>query len=952
MRVRAEGCSPFEQHPAAWPTARRRFLQRRIGLGAALVFACLWAGTVEADEGATSPLPPPRVRRLLGPGGTPLPAPDPVRSPQEAAAFAPPPRPAPAPVPFAPGFARAEDLVPGAAPVPVQGPTRGRAGAPAGPEDFSAGLPPEAPPRPADDATPQPGEVGFEVARPGGSMRVFRDADNPEQQRVVVMIGNPRIERPRHERSDSAGRSRTVEKLEIQANQLVAWIDRAGFPGVDAHGELRGRTDVPVPEAAVRPGEKPARKTASVIPDFLLGIYAEGAVLLKFGEQEFRAEALYIDPQAFQGFLQEPRIDGRVLGVESPDPRGLPVYLRARGARLVSRGLVVLEQAEVSTSRSDDRVVLQAETLVVEEHAPRHGPDGAERPHLLGFQAESTQRYVAKTIVVRGERLPIFWLSELDFGLSEAGEAFPTVLKGARAGSQSHLGRFGFIDLGGKLGPSERPVADWLLGVGGYTRRGPALLPELSWHHLEPGAPLRSMGRVEGFLLAEQDDRDRTGFEPPAFRHRTTLESRTWLRDDLRLDVEGNFFGDRGVQNEFFERDDLEHKDRESYVRLDWRPARPGNVVATLTGKAHVRDFVTETTEEPQLGVWVQSLPLWSPAYRGAPSFDLVSNTFAGRLARRFDEALSAVDVEAWRLSNDTMVAGTLPLGDLRLVGTVGVSLDRYMDVEGLGERDLERAALRFGLVAHGQAHRTQPGVRGGAYGLDGLRHVIDYEASWQAREGSGPEGAELPPFDRREQERDRHTLGTRWRSRWQTRRAGGGLRDVLDAQADLALFVDDRGPRGLDTPGLLTVRLRGEPRTGLRFDAEAEWDLASGIESAYGRAEWRTLVEERALRLSVGYGHVDDLSDALTFEGAWRFSDRYALEALSHFELGPGDDVHRLLFRRFSEDHAIAFGVEMRGGDLQLEISFAPAIGGLAEQQRPLFRDVFDPSTSRSSPP
>jgi hypothetical protein len=919
---------------------------------ALLALSCLGGHAVAGEDPA---LPPPMVRRVRGPGGVPLqsapvpgrPAP-PASSGGEAL-----PEPGPLPPPdeaFPPGPPPRPDGGPGAVRPPRDGlPPEPGPAEPALPDRPESGeLPERPPPRPDVRAEPAPGEVGFQVARPGGLMRLYRDDEDPEHRRIVVMVGTPRIERPAHVRTDDAGRQRRVEELVVKANAIVAWVDRRGFPGVDAYGGLDLAGDGPA-AAAVPEGGFPMGRTASVIPEFLLGLYAEGAVELTFGDQRFRAESLYLDPQAFKGLLVEPRVAGRARGIEAAGEEGIPLHLRARVGRLEARGLTVFEDAEVSTSRSDDRIALGAQTLRVQEFAERHGPDGAERPHFVGFQARSTQRYEARGITVRGERLPLVRVAQASFGLSDTSEGLPTLVRGARAGSRSHLGRFGFVELGGDLGPQGTPWGSWGLEAGGYTKRGPALLPEVRWKRLERDAPVRSVGKLGGFLVAEQADQDRTGFEPGEWRHRIALESRTWLEDDLWLDVEVNDFSDRGVNNEFFERDDLEHKDRESYARLSWAPAQPGTFVTTLTAKWHQRGFATETLEEPVAGLWVQSLPLLVPRSKGGLGLDLTTQSSAGRFRRAYDSLLALDDEAAWRFASTTRVHAAGRAGDLRLSGFGGIAIDHLTDLEGItSDTETTRSAFEAGALARLQLHRASRDVRGSWYQVDGLRHVIDLEAGYDVREGGGDA---LPGvyFDRREQLRDRQAVTAAVRQRWQTRRASGGLRDLLDARLGIAWWLDERGPYGRDAPGQAELLVRAEPREGLLLLGEADMDLDGRLASALAQAEVRTHLHGAPLRLSGGYRYVEDVSSAFTAEVGWTFSPRYRVEWLSYFEMERGEDLHRVLFHRSSADHVISFGVQFRNGSPQLEFAFSPAIGGRTTEEVPLFRDVFDPSTERS---
>ncbi|MGE0192877.1 MAG: hypothetical protein AB7T63_12645 [Planctomycetota bacterium] len=905
-------------------------------------------------------LPPPERRPAGSTPRAPTPTPQPTPAPQATAApggtepgAIAPPRPGPsvldepagtlpaAPVPAAPGR-------PGDA---AASPSSGLV-APGGSWfDGDRFLPERPPERPVVRNEPEPGEVSFQVARPGGLMRLYRDEVEAETRRIVVMVGTPRIVRPAHERVDAQGRRRRVEELIVKANAIVAWVDRRGFPGVDAYGGLDLAGEDPRPQSEAENGF-PMGKTASVVPEFLLGIYAEGAVELTFGAQRFTAESLYLDPHAFRGLLVNPRVDGRAKGIEQAGEEGLPLHLRARLGRLEARGLTVFEDAEVTTSRSDDRIALQVQTLRVQEFAERYGADGAERPHFVGFQARSTQRYEARGITVQGERLPLVRVGEASFGLSDASEGLPTLIKGVRAGSRGHLGRYGFVELGGTAGSREDPFGEWRVELGGYTKRGPAILPRLEWDRRDARAGWRSTGRVDGFLVFEQADEDRTGYRPGDVRHRLALESRTWLSDALTLDVEVNDFSDRGVNNEFFERDDLEHKDRESYARLRWAPEQPGTLVGTLTGKWHQRGFATETLEEPVAGLWVQSVPVIVPWRRGDVGVDLTSESSAGRWRRVYDDGLGLDDEAAWRFASTTRLHGRLMAGDVVLSGYTGIAADHLTEIEGTaGATETTRTALEAGARAHLQMHRTWCDARGGCFGLDGLRHVMDFELGYAAREGGGDE-VRLPWFDRREALVDQQAVQAETRQRWQTRRKDGSTRDLLDLRLAAAWWLDERGPYGREAPGVFQAELRGEPWPDVLIRGDLDMDLDGRVASGSAAAEWRTRLGGGALRLSGGYRYVEDVSSAVTAELGWTFSPRYSVEMLTHVDVDDGANLFRVMFHRTSIDHLISFGLELRDGSPQLELAFSPAIGGRPAIDAPLFRDVFDPSTSRSLRP
>ena len=193
----------------------------------------------------TPPAPPPRRPVPVRP--TP-PAPTPTRPPT------PPSNPPPLPQPgtLLPPNVRVVD--PGAPTIPP--PRRGARGSgeiqtPSLPPildgEIGQGLPSRPPPKPRTRREPEPGDVGFRVARPGGALRVFRDESNPEsRQLVIVMVGNPRIWRPAHTDVDEHGRPREVEALSVKANCMVAWVDGAEFPATRSVCAV-ARRDVELP---------------------------------------------------------------------------------------------------------------------------------------------------------------------------------------------------------------------------------------------------------------------------------------------------------------------------------------------------------------------------------------------------------------------------------------------------------------------------------------------------------------------------------------------------------------------------------------------------------------------------------------------------------------------------------------------------------------------------------
>ncbi len=820
----------------------------------------------------------------------------------------------------------------------------------------------DAPKRPGnDDGKATPGEVRLKFERPQGVLRYIpADKDVEGSSARIVMIGNPRIERDEHVATTGKEKGKTVPALSVKGRVFVVWVDPKGVPELEVFGGAltdedeeeseKGGDTSKEDESNVSPSDdKPsntsdrATNEASVVPEFVLGIYAEGSVEVAFGDQRFRCDRLYLDPKTYRGMLVAPRFDGRILDKEIK--KGLPLHLSAKRSLLVARGRMLFEDAELSTSRANDRIALRIRELTVEEFSKALDNDEKPTPHFLGFQSASTQRYRGKQIVLRGEGIDLITVPEFEIGASDASEGLPTLYRRVRAGNRGRLGRWGFVDLGTPIGPKDDPFGDLEGTIGGYTRRGFGLGSTFRWKRLPFAPSLKSGGRVEAFGVYDIEDFDQLGTRSPDFRGRVTSESRTYLHDDLALDLEVHHFSDRGFQREFFERDALEHKDRESYARLQWRPSGDPTTVASFIYKWHQRPFATETTIQPGIDVYTSSLPLLVPSRRGGLGIDVTSDTHAGRLERRFDEDVPLRDHGAWRVSNDTKIHAGLSVGDLRLSGYIGGSADWYRDRND-GGRDLTRGAFLAGTRANLQFHRVWSDAKGTWLELDGLRHIVDLGVGFHGRFADSHDPTDVPFFDRRELSEGRRAIELRARNRFQTRRGGGtpeggpNLRSLLDLEVGYKYWIDGVGPFGRRSPGAFDLSFSGEPRDGYRIFGEAEFDLSRGLEHAAIATQSHWLWRGKRMDAQLGSRYVRDFSLSLDARLEYRFSPRYSWRFDESYDFIEERNTIRGMLRRYSDDHHFDIGLQVgQGGVVSLQASFEPTLDG-RDPVSPLFED------------
>jgi hypothetical protein len=783
------------------------------------------------------------------------------------------------------------------------------------------------PPRPQGEIQARPEDIVFEVDRPGGTFRRLEDGAGNE---VFVMTGNPRITGAEHVRSDG----QIVPALDMRANKMVIWVDSEKFAPLkileDVRSTLQDGGD----------GDDALARTAAIqtiLQEAVLGIYAEGAVKLQYGDLTFRAEQLHIEPRTFQALLIEPRFEGRAQG-QGEGGGDVPLHVRAQRARLVAKGVAVFDEADVGISRSTDRIGLQVRTLTVEELEEGTDEGSSQDPSLLGFRNLSSQTYHARGTRLYGERVPLFYWPSIDFGYP-GGESFPVGFKRAIYGNRNTLGRYLILGFGGLIGPADDPWLDWTALVGGYTKKGPAAGARFAWKR--PWG----FGMVEGWGIYDFDGEDFDGYVPPeAFRWRLNMESRTaldTLAKGLSFDAEFNQFSDRNVNLEYWENEQLTHKDYESYGRLRYQR---DTFVGTLIGKWHERQFVTETTELPQLALWFTSVPLLAPRVRGRPSVDLTSVSRAGRLERVFDDDDDEPSYGATRLQTDTRLNLAFDAGDVRVSSFGGVYASSYLDRTD-GEDDLTRAALLGGARANLQIHKAWPRVRGGFFQLQRLRHVMDVDVGFAGSWFNDTDLDVTPYFDLTDSVEQRTETFLRLRNRVQTRDGHGGVRNVLDLEVSWLNYVDDIGPYGLDAPGEIDYQLRGQPRERLYVGGEGRWDLEAG--EFYRASIAGGGQPHERVAFFTGLRYVRGGATAPFVDIAWRWSEKYGFRLLEQYDFKNDENRTRFVLGRYSADHAWFFGFSYRGrDDVGLEFNFQPTIGTGGSRGRMMFNDqpTLDP--------
>lgn len=728
---------------------------------------------------------------------------------------------------------------------------------------------------------------------------------------VMILLGNPSV---------------SSFQLTVKARVLVIWLDRKKVPNLDALASA-----VPGPTEAAGPVSKPKPTGAeavaapaksgdldSVIPEAVLGIYASGGVDLVTEDQAFRCDELYINPRTNQALLVQPRFDTKIaMQAGTENAHDVPIYVRAERARILAKGLASFDEAAVTTSRASDRIELRARVLTAEEYGQAQTGD----PTFLGFTNKGTQHFSGQGIQARGERLTLFYASSAAFGGDKGLGDFPVRIRAFDIGSRSSLGKYAFLTLGGTSAGLD-PWLDWSVTGGGYTKRGPAGLADLKF------TPKDDRGRVRGFLVEDRSGHDRDGYEagsgPRGF---VELENQWDFAPKWRLDTEANWFSDQGVNNEFFESDAKNHKDRETYLRPRYLN---GGFASTLTEGYHLREFQTETIQEPEVEAWSESLPLGRV---GPLSLDLSTEAHGGFLRKQFADGAGEPDYSAYRVAAFERLYAPFLVGDVKISPFVGGDLRGYYQRND-GGADLTDGALTGGVSADVQIHKDFAAY-GGPWALDGLRHVIDVDLSTYGRWLSGVGPQDVPQFDRIDTDVDRTEVALDVTQRLETRRPIGRIRRnalVAAARTRLSWWPDRIGPYGREGWGSF------EWWGGAEVIPATAWIVTEGLSQFDPDELWRA-------SLGGVYAPTDDFSIAVGIRGVrtkvlapwfnvyYKWNEKWAGRA-SAFEDFEHDTLsnYRVGLLRFSEDHMWEIGLSThdRGDDVSFYVNFSPSIGGL----------------------
>jgi len=707
-------------------------------------------------------------------------------------------------------------------------------------------------------------------------------------------------EEPLELRADNA-----VVFVKSSAAQAAARTAKATMPATapaqltpQQQAELLEKLEqLPTEEERAAPQPPPQVQVAR----YVSAAYLEGDVVLSRGHRQIRAEQVYYDFDRSTAMIMD-------MVARTIEPRRkVPIYVRARQARQLSRNQYVAYDAKVTTSEFfTPSYHLGASTVRFEDRTER-----LETGEPVGLVAG---RFEATHATLNLEGVPIlYWpYTAGEFKQSE------TSLRSVRTSYSSDFGvtgktRWHLMNL---LGLEEPEGVDATLNLDYYGRRGPAAGIDLDYERDT------YYGLARTYFIYDQGEDRLGGFRgdvvpPHETRGRALLRHRQYLPDKWELTLELSYISDANFLEEFFKSEFDEGKDQETLIYLK---KTFGNVVFSTLAQWRLMDFLTQTEHLPEVVVDVLGQPLSDGALVWYSENRVGSVRYRPDQRRIFDsfrvDNTGRTDVTP-RADSRQELEVPLELGPLKVVG-FGVVRGSWWDSRPFFSGHIGRIMGRYGLRGSLYQWKVFDGVESRFWDLHRLRHVMKEDFTlWMAH--SNVDRWELTPFDEGIEtigEIDGASVG--WRHRFQTKRGGAGnWRNVdwltLDFEAGFfndAMTFDGRNrsrgqtfsyrPENSISSNYVSMRdiWRISDTTALLYDLIVDTDNWAVGASGLG------LHIDRDPRLSYFIGHRfigESDSNLFGFGANYRLNEKYTLAVREEVDLNRGEnaDFELTLVRR-----------------------------------------------------
>ena len=848
-------------------------------------------------------------------------------APAEPAAPPPAEMPAEAPLPAEPAAARSTTP---AAPPP----------APQPPTDGTAVTPAEAPAEevPAEEALPQP--VSF--AADTFTYEVFRaeEVADGEPRSVLILRGNVYL---------AQGDPDSDLYLELRSDAAVLFLrpeDQPADAATDEAGEADASPGTPF-------GEMPAVGPQN---ERITGAYLEGDVVIARGERFFRG------PTAFYDFLTDRGVMLDPVFRTVQEQREIPVYVRAREARILSSREIWFADAKVTTSEFfTPSYHLGARTAYLKDTTPRDA-DG----RALGEQAWSSELRDV-TFNIRGVPVAYTPIAGGDLQQGDTALRKATVGKGGDFGwgveTEWHLFRLlGLIEpegFGGtaSLEAHERGV------IGGidldYARK------DFTGYHM-----------LYGVIDNDGEDdfgRERKDIASPRERGRVLMRHKQFLPNDWQLQFELSYLCDRNFLEEFFPGEYYAGKEQETLL---YAKKQTDNWAFTSLVKGQLNRFeplqpvrmqgdwpkIPFTAESyPDLGLYLVGEPLagdrltlFHESHAGVKQA-----SFSNSLLDEYDRPVGLDELEGFDSGHyvrlDTRDEINLPLhaGPINIVPYgVGrlthwgesVDVDNF-DPEDPNGGDLCRIYGQVGTRVNTHLWRVYNNVDSRLWDVHRLKHIITPEVVTFLASSHGVYPQELYVADS-DIEGIERTSGAAFNlhQRLQTKRGPAGDRRTVDwMRLDLSLGAYDNNRDDVKSDGRFFFHRPENSLDRNHLNGDYAWHISDSTtlladmnydmdDRQFARGNIGLAVQRNPrLRYYAGMRYVDDVDSAVgTFGADYQINRKYKISAFQQYDFafrnGTNMSSSVTITRKFPRWYgAFTFSYDNIDRELTLLITFWP---------------------------
>lgn len=633
----------------------------------------------------------------------------------------------------------------------------------------------------------------------------------------------------------------TQQPVEIHFTSAVSWKEPGGTRVSYLSGDVRIRMgDMTLRADRVLGWTPPGEKQGFAFRE----LYAEGNIVQRTPEATVEAESLYFDIPKNRALILK-------FTLRSQDPKTkLPIVVRANEARKIGATLYSIEEAEVTSCTFGTPhyyVEVRRATLQVEPNQEQPPNKKEQHLDLRPPQGETTVHAEGMSVWAFG--VPLLYFPGLSWTL---GEEF--LLRKLSAGRTSRFGYYELSDWGVPIKIDKKKWGDIILEADYRRVRGWAFGLDLdyNWANYE--------GSIDSYYLNDMGPNPHNSFDrrflPLEREERWRVRSfhRHALSEQWRLELELSHLSDRNLLEEFFRKEFQQGKEQETVAYLRYLD---GNVGGFLLERHRLNDFQTQIESMPRVSAWWLSEPL------GLVHYSQVTDAANQRLM--FDEDRPNRPFQTGRF--DTLHEFFVPL-DFETVQFEPFALGRFTayenDLEGENEY---RTALTGGLRARTMFWGVHPAK---AFGMHGLRHVVELEANYANTVESTVHASELFQMDLTDGVDEFEELSLELRNRFETKlpQPDGTWKrhEFLNVGVEVEHYPDsdrDTGFRNANNTmypfNWITVYPLPGQALQRRHWSNIHWDVTftpQGVFSLSARGEWNpgeSLEETRQVSASLG---------------------------------------------------------------------------------------------------